>query len=175
LEKPQALNADSTIPRIVAELGDPDLEALITLRSGVTVYRRYRINRLELMVLKALSGFQRYMCAGIVNQTKFVETVTGAPGLKRKIEGALLGLSRRGFIGAFEYINRPGSISICVSDLGRILLKAHNEERAQLGARYGGTFERKHEFNGLVYQTTEYESTVKNRVARYKERRGLEN
>lgn len=169
LETTEPTNQIKTDPAIIASLGDMFLEAYCDLRSGVGVYRRYRINRLELWVLKALGHFQRWNEAGVVSKIEFVDSMTKNSNWKHKIEGALVGLSNHGFIGAFEYVNKPGSLSICISDLGYILLQQHKADREALEAKYSVAKGRALPWRAEVFRPAVY--TDQDSGKRYADRR----
>ena len=166
-------NQTGTAPKgeIFAHLGNPLLEAFIDNKAWFAAYKKYRINKLELWVLKCLAHSCERKQAEIINQTHFIDSITSNPKMKMKINGALIGLDSKGFIGSFEYIRNPGSLSIGLSDLAHKFLAEHVQVRALLADRFGRYEIREHEFNRAVYRPAVFIDLMNERRARFLNRK----
>lgn len=95
---------------------------LVRRRGAYPLLQRYCINRYELWLLVQLAGFMQYYNKSIVSKGLFFDTVTGNMREQAKMNGYYTGLVNKRFVGTFEYISRPGSESVGISDLGAIVL-----------------------------------------------------
>jgi hypothetical protein len=69
-------------------------------------------------MLSALCGYLSYRGATIVSKIDFFCFLSGNWNERKKQEGYFHGLLNKGFIGQYEYISKPGSQSIGLSDRG---------------------------------------------------------
>lgn len=101
---------------------------LIRRRAAYPLLQRFGINRYELWMLCQMCGYIQYKGRVIVGKQRFFSFVTGNAREKAKMMGYYTGLSKKGFIGLFEYIKRPGSESFGISDLGARVLGEYEGE-----------------------------------------------
>jgi|SRR5687768_14852085 len=87
-------------------------------RASYGVYLKYGINKFELQFLLMLSGYLRCIGKQVIAKNEFFDTSTGNPREHRKMLGYLGGCLDKRFIGSYEYIKKPGSLSIGISNLG---------------------------------------------------------
>lgn len=106
---------------------DHALYCFIYKRASYEAYKKYRINKLELWLLCALSAFLKHRNVTLISKCKFFEQITGNGREKFKTEGPLFGLQQKGFVGSYEYIKVPGSLSIGLSDLGVSVLICYDQ------------------------------------------------
>ena len=88
-------------------------------RASGRIYQRYRINSLELDLLSMLSAFCAQEGRTIVSKNTFFGQCTGNNRRKARMEGYLTGLRTKGFVGSYEYMGSPDSLSIGISKLGQ--------------------------------------------------------
>ena len=72
----------------------------------------------------------------IVSKQYFVRTSTANRRQWNKLYGALDGLLRKGFIGSYEYVSRPGSVCLAISDLGFTVIGHYSNDLAELYKRF---------------------------------------
>jgi hypothetical protein len=144
----------------------PFLTDLIDRRASYGIWRRYRINKLELWLLRSLYAFTVYCNRPIVNKTEWFETVSGNLKFRRKMEGYLIGLFRSQVVGAFEYISLPGSFSIGISEFGYEVLRRWAEDRQKLVDKYGQSLEYK-ERDPKKFRSVPFSQIVHDQKARY--------
>lgn len=101
---------------------------LVRRRAAYPLLRRFGINRYELWMLCQMCGYIQYKGRVIVGKQRFFSFVTGNSREKAKMMGYYTGLSKKGFIGLFEYIKKPGSESFGISDLGVRVLEEYEKE-----------------------------------------------
>lgn len=97
---------------------DIHLYNALARRSAFPIYQKYGINRFELWMLSALCGYLSYRGLTIVSKIEFFKFLSGNWNERKKQEGYFHGLLNKHFIGQYEYILKPGSQSIGLSDLG---------------------------------------------------------
>lgn len=109
---------------------------LISRRAAYPIYLRYKVNRFELWLLSALSGYLDYEGQDICSKGEFFRNITGHARDYPKFEGYYQGLLRLQLIGTYEYISKPGSLSIGLSQLGAKVLEDYKASVKELHARY---------------------------------------
>lgn len=116
---------------------------LIKRKSAYPLYTKFGINRFELSFLCQLSGYLRHLNKQIVSKEEMFSAITGNVNEFRKMEGYLKGCRDKGFIGSYEYISRPGSLSLGITDLGLKVLEMFNNELQNYKKRYALNVEKK--------------------------------
>lgn len=109
---------------------------LIKRKSAYRIYCKFGINRFELTFLVQLSGYLRHINRQIVSKDEIFSAITGNTKEFRKMEGYLKGCRDKQFIGSYEYISRPGSLSLGITDLGLKVLEVFNGELRLFLERY---------------------------------------
>lgn len=117
---------------------DFDTYDFIRRRAESPILHRFGVNRLELWLLSALSGYTRFRQRKIVSKELFFQTITRNGLAHRKHEGAFHGLLRHGLIHTYEYVSRPGSLSISISSAGTVVLEAYQREVKALEVKFAG-------------------------------------
>lgn len=105
---------------------------LVRRRSAFPLLQRYCINRYELWLLVQLAGFMQFYNKSIVSKGLFFDTVTANMREQAKMRGYYTGLVDKRFVGTFEYISRPGSESVGISDLGARVLAEYEHYVTEL-------------------------------------------
>lgn len=111
-------------------------EETIYRRVSYPLYMRYRINKFELRFLIAFDGYCGRFGKTLVSARAFIDFMTRNIKEKRKLTGFMHGCLTGGFLGAYEYICQPGSLSLGISDLGFKVLREYQEEKNKMLARY---------------------------------------
>ncbi len=106
---------------------DHGLYCFIYKRASFEAYKKFKINKLELWLLCALSSYLQYKNAVVIGKDTFFTEMTGNGREQLKMEGPMLGLIKKGFVGSFEYVRVPGSTSVGLSDLGISTLRCYDE------------------------------------------------
>ena len=117
-------------------LVESDQLFFIYRRSCNNVVSRYRINRYELQFLLALSGFLKHLDRDVVSFMEFIDTTTKNPKERNKLKGYGWGCINKGFLGSYEYIRVPGSLSIGFSNLGLRVVTEFHSELKRLSEKY---------------------------------------
>lgn len=105
-------------------------------RASFQVYTKYNINKLELWLLSALVWHLKVCGQTVCSKVEFFATVTGNAREWSKMEGYYTGLLSKGFIGTYEYISKPGSLSLGISDLGMNVLREYQVACAVMATKY---------------------------------------
>src|SRR5690606_11177925 len=117
-------------------LQNRSLGYLLRFRAPVRACKIFNLNREELWLLLALYAWLQYRGQQVGSKTHFFECLSGNSRLWRKFEGYYQGLLKKGMIGAFEYIKRPGTLSLGITAKGMSAIKVHNEYTNELEGRY---------------------------------------
>lgn len=104
-------------------------------RASYAVYLAYRLNKYECWTLFQLSGYLQSVGREIVSRALFLDSLSGNKRMKSKILGYYYGLLAKGMLGTFEYIGRPGSLCIGITDLGLQAIKLYELELTRLDAK----------------------------------------
>lgn len=92
------------------------------------MWQKYQINEFELTMLCCVASYVARIKRPLVSKRELFDGITGNSLRKAKMEGFLKGLITKQFVGSYEYIIRPDSLSVGVSDLGaRVLLDFNSE------------------------------------------------
>lgn len=110
---------------------DVQIYEYIKHKASFPLYAKFKINRFELTFLMQLSAILRHYNKQIINKDDLFSGITGNVKEFRKFEGYLKGCRDKGFIGSYEYISKPGSLSLGISDLGLSVLRMYNREIEQ--------------------------------------------
>ena len=113
---------------------------------GLT-YQVFRVNAFEIDLLLSLHAHSERLNKMIVPKGEFFNQLTGNTKRKAKYEGFLWGLRRLGLVGSYEYIHRPGSLCIGISEIG---WKAIQYYKGQL-ERLINRVDRQKRFEGVEY------------------------
>lgn len=105
-------------------------------RASYGVYLKYGINKFELQFLLMLSGYLRCIGRQVIAKNEFFDTLTGNPREHRKMSGYLSGCLDKRFIGSYEYIKKPGSLSLGISDLGMSCIASFEKDLAKYMERF---------------------------------------
>lgn len=108
-------------------------------RSSYPVYLKFKINKFELQMLCMLSAFLLHRGKNIVSKAEFFDTMTNNSRERIKIEGYLHGCIDKKFVGCYEYISHPGSLSVGLSDLGISVIKSFEEDLKKMVDKYQPT------------------------------------
>lgn len=128
-------------------------------RASYEVYKKFRINKLELWLLTSLEWFLINKNKTVISRDDFFENITGNSREKAKMRGYYQGLVTGKFIGCYEYISSPGSLSIGLSDLGHNVLRCYDQAIGVFMEKYPRS----------PYRLDEAEpSVVKQEMARYR-------
>lgn len=98
----------------------------VKYRASYPVYLAYKINKAELWFLCQLSGVIQATGREYVSKKIFFDSLTGNNKMKVSLHGPFYGLLDRGFIGTFEYVGRPGSVCLGISELGYNALRMYH-------------------------------------------------
>jgi hypothetical protein len=101
------------------------------------MYQRFGLNRWEVWMLVSLAGYLSSLGRQIIGKTDFFEHLSNNYRIKAKFPGYFAGLQKHKCIGTFEYISKPGSESVGLSDYGVTIVEAYFEEMERLFAIYG--------------------------------------
>jgi hypothetical protein len=115
---------------------DDDQYDFLYRRSTYPLWLKFRINKMEFRLLKQLNWYLKYKNTTVTSKQEFFDTITNNQHEKRLMEGYLKGLTEKKFIGAYEYIKTPGSLSIGLSDLGVNVLKSFKQHYDLLAEKY---------------------------------------
>ncbi len=116
---------------------DVCLHQLVTRRAAYQVRLKYDINRYELYLLVQLHALLMHLDRPFVSVIGLFRQVTGNSNEWRKMQGYLNGLIERRYVGTFEYVKTPGSLSIGPSELGLRVIECYREECRRLGEQLG--------------------------------------
>lgn len=97
-------------------------------RASYRVYLTYKLNKYELWLLCQLSGVLQTHGREIISRTIFFDALTGNNKMKAKLVGYFYGLLERKCIATYEYIGRPGSLCVGITELGLSALSMYNSE-----------------------------------------------
>jgi hypothetical protein len=92
------------------------------------MWQKHGINEFELMMLCCLASHVARVGRSLISKRELFDGITGNSLRKAKMEGYLKGLITKQFVGSYEYITRPDSLSVGVSDLGHKVLIDFNTE-----------------------------------------------
>jgi len=104
-----------------------EVYCFIYKRASFEVYKKFRINKLELWLLCAIAAFLRHKNQTVISKDILFNQITGNGKEQLKIQGPFEGLVKGKFIGTYEYITMPGSCCIGLSELGSKTLQCYNE------------------------------------------------
>lgn len=91
----------------------------LKLRSTYQVTLKFRgINRYELLTLLQLDIYMKKQGKEIVSKTRFLESLSGNYRNRQKSWAYTEGLLNKGYLGSYEYVARPGSVCVGISELG---------------------------------------------------------
>lgn len=107
-------------------------------RAAFPIYKRFKVNRFELWMLSALVGFLASREMSIASKAEFFGFLTGNWN-KSKLEGYYHGLLGKGLIGQYEYVTRPGSKSVGLSDFGVVVIRQYLASVDEIIAKHGNT------------------------------------
>jgi hypothetical protein len=96
------------------------------------MWQKHGINEFELTMLCCLASHVARVGRSLVSKRELFDGITGNSLRKAKMEGFLKGLITKQFVGSYEYITRPDSLSVGVSDLGSKVLDDFNGEVIRL-------------------------------------------
>jgi hypothetical protein len=105
---------------------------LVRRRAAFPLLQRYCINRYELWLLVQLAGYLQHLNKSIISKGQLFDTITGNKREQAKMNGYYTGLVNKRFVGTFEYISRPGTESVGISDLGASVLAEYERYSAEL-------------------------------------------
>lgn len=114
----------------------PDTYELIRRKSTYPVIQKHGINRHELWMLSQLNGLLGHLDKTLISKKAFFCHITRNVREHNKMAGYYSGLLRKGFVGAFEYVNVPGSESCGISDLGARVLNDYHLITDKLSQQY---------------------------------------
>lgn len=86
------------------------------------------MNRYELWMLVQLDSYLKSVKREIVSKKKFFDSITGNGKRWKLMQGYYFGLVSKGYCGCYEYVNKPGSECVGISDLGRSVLAVYDIE-----------------------------------------------
>lgn len=93
-----------------------------------SMYQQFKINRYELWALISLYGQLSIKNKVLIGEARFIDSMSGNYGTLAKIKGYVLGLHTLKAITSYEYVHKPGSLSIGITDFGFEILKAYFKE-----------------------------------------------
>lgn len=99
---------------------------LIRRKAAYPLLSKYGINRYELWLLCQLSALLCHLDKVLVGKQVLLSHITRNVREHGKISGYYIGIVRKQFAGTFEYVSRPGSESIGISDLGVRVLEDYS-------------------------------------------------
>jgi hypothetical protein len=106
-------------------LVDVQAYEFIKRRASFAVYTKFNINRFELWYLVSLSGYLEHLGKQQIGRTTFHRQITSNSREKAKFNGYLKGNVDKGFIELVEYISKPGTTSLSITDLGFNVIRMH--------------------------------------------------
>lgn len=96
---------------------------LLKLRCSYRVTMKFRgLNRYELLTLLQVEDYCRKQGREVVGKKQFIDFTSGNYRNRQRTWGYLEGLLNKGFLGSYEYVSKPGSACIGISDLGNSAL-----------------------------------------------------
>jgi hypothetical protein len=116
---------------------DVCLQQLVMRRAAYQVRLKYDINRYELYLLMQLHALLMHLDRPFVSVIGLFRQITGNSGEWRKMNGYMTGLINRRYVGTFEYVKTPGSLSVGPSELGLAVIECYRVESSRLAAKFG--------------------------------------
>lgn len=104
-------------------------------RASYPVYLAFGLNKSECWTLFQLSGYLKACAREVVSRKLFLESLSGNHRMKVKTLGFYYGLIDKGMLGTYEYISRPGSLCVGITDLGYKALEMYERELERLRAK----------------------------------------
>lgn len=86
------------------------------------------LNRFELLTLLQISAYLRLQGKTITGLKGFCDCLSGNAKARHKSFGAVQGLLKGKYLGLYEYIPKPGSRSIGISELGLKVIESFYAE-----------------------------------------------
>lgn len=115
---------------------DIDHAQFLWQRSSYPVWKQFRVNSRELWFLRALYFSLRFHGRAAVSRTNFLRELTGNRKRWGYYEGYRRGLVDKKMVAVYEYIRRPGSESLGITDLGLAVIRFHDGAMQDLLKQY---------------------------------------
>jgi len=108
----------------------------IQRRASHPIYLKFGINRFELLFLVQVQAYLSHIDKEVISKEVLFETISRNGRELPKMQGYYTGCLNKGLIATYEYILRPNSLSLGITELGASVLIMYSNELKNFAIKF---------------------------------------